>query len=232
LKPGLTGRSKSRSNAEEDGSRFGFRKETVRLVWIARKDLPSSALGGVFGPGELSPEADDSCIGCAAGGHCIGFGRGAGFNLPYLLACVGPEGKIVALDYSEGMLAAAQRKAQRHGWKNVNFVKADATQMDMEANILDGAICTFGLSAMPGELGALQRVAKAMKPGARFVAFDAKPFTGWGSVMNPISQPLFKYSTNWDYRKDAVASLRSVFSVLEVQEHNSGCNYIAVGRKS
>jgi demethylmenaquinone methyltransferase/2-methoxy-6-polyprenyl-1,4-benzoquinol methylase len=157
---------------------------------------------------------------------------GAGFNLPYLQACVGPEGKIVALDYSEGMLAAAQRKAQRHGWKNVNFVKADATQMDMEANILDGAICTFGLSAMPGELGALQRVAKAMKPGARFVAFDAKPFTGWGSVMNPISQPLFKYSTNWDYRKDAVASLRSVFSVLEVQEHNSGCNYIAVGRKS
>jgi len=157
---------------------------------------------------------------------------GAGFNLPYLRECVGPKGTIVALDDSEGMLHAAQREAQAHGWKNVKFVQADATQMDLEANSLDGAICTFGLSAMHGELAALQRVAMAMRPGARFVAFDAKPFTGWGRVLNPISQPLFKYSTNWDYRKDVIASLQSVFGVLEVEEYNSGCNYIAVGRKS
>lgn len=156
---------------------------------------------------------------------------GAGFNLPYLWECVGPEGTIIALDYSEGMLAAARKKAQAQGWTNIKFVQADATQMDMEANSLDGAICTFGMSAMPGEQDALQRVAKAMKPGARFVAFDAKPFTGWGRVMNPISQPLFKYSTNWDYKKDIMASLQSVFPVLEVEEYNSGCNYIAVGRK-
>jgi demethylmenaquinone methyltransferase/2-methoxy-6-polyprenyl-1,4-benzoquinol methylase len=157
---------------------------------------------------------------------------GAGFNLPDLRAYVGPEGKIIALDYSEGMLAAARVRAQKHGWTNIEFVQADATQMTLEPNSLDGAICTFGLSAMPGELAALQRVAKAMKPGARFVAFDAKPCTGWGRVLNPISKPIFKYATNWNYSKDVHASLRAVFGSVEVEEHNSGLNYIAVGCKS
>jgi demethylmenaquinone methyltransferase/2-methoxy-6-polyprenyl-1,4-benzoquinol methylase len=138
----------------------------------------------------------------------------------------------VALDYSYGMLAAARKKAEKHGWTNIEFVQADATQMDLEPNSLDGAICTFGLSAMPGELAALQRAANAMKPGARFVAFDAKPFTGWGRVLNPISKPIFKYATNWNYAKDTVASLREVFGVVEVEEYNSGLNYIAICRKS
>jgi demethylmenaquinone methyltransferase/2-methoxy-6-polyprenyl-1,4-benzoquinol methylase len=166
------------------------------------------------------------------GDTVLDLASGAGFNLPYLRECVGPEGKIVALDYSEGMLSAAMKKAEKLGWTNIEFVRADAAQMDLEPNSLDGVICTFGLSAMPGELAALQRVAKAMKPGTRFVAFDAKPFTGWGRVINPVSQPLFKYATNWDYSKDTIASLRSVFGAVEVEEHNGGCNYVAVGRKS
>jgi ubiquinone/menaquinone biosynthesis C-methylase UbiE len=156
---------------------------------------------------------------------------GAGFNLPYLRECVGPAGKILALDYSEGMLATARKKAEKCGWTNIEFLQADAAQIDLEPNCLDGAICSFGLSAMPGELAAVQRVAKAMKSGARFVAFDAKLFTGWGRIINPINQPLFKYATNWNYSKDTIASLRSVFNLLEVEEYNSGCNYIAVGRK-
>jgi demethylmenaquinone methyltransferase/2-methoxy-6-polyprenyl-1,4-benzoquinol methylase len=166
------------------------------------------------------------------GDTVLDLASGAGFNLPYLRESVGPDGKIVALDYSYGMLAAARKKAEKHGWTNIEFVQADATQMDLEPNSLDGAICTFGLSAMPGELAALQRVAKALKPGARFVAFDAKPFTGWGSVLNPISKPIFKYATNWNYAKDTVASLREIFGVVEVEEHNSGLNYIAICRKS
>jgi len=157
---------------------------------------------------------------------------GAGFNLPDLRACVGPGGKIIALDYSEGMLAAARARAQKRGWTNIEFMQADATQIDLPPNSLDGVLCTFGLSAMPGELAALQRVANAMKPGARFVAFDAKPFTGWGRFLNPVSKPIFKYATNWNYSKDIPASLRAVFGAVDVEEHNSGLNYIAICHKA
>jgi demethylmenaquinone methyltransferase/2-methoxy-6-polyprenyl-1,4-benzoquinol methylase len=166
------------------------------------------------------------------GDTVLDLASGAGFNLPHLRECVGPAGKIVALDYSEGMLAAARKKVEKRGWTNIEFLQADATRIDLEPNSLDGAICTFGLSAMPGELAALQRVARALKHGARFVAFDAKPFTGCGRIANPIGKPLFKYTTNWDYSKDIIASLRSVFHLLEVEEHNSGLNYLAVGCRS
>jgi ubiquinone/menaquinone biosynthesis C-methylase UbiE len=165
------------------------------------------------------------------GNTILDLASGAGFNLPYIRECVGPAGKILALDYSQGMLATARKKAEQYGWTNIEFLQADATQIELEPESLDGAICTFGLSAIPGELAALQRVAKALKPGANFVAFDAKPFSGWGRVINPFHQPLFKYMTNWDYSKDTIASLRSVFPQLEVNEFNSGCNFLAVGRK-
>jgi ubiquinone/menaquinone biosynthesis C-methylase UbiE len=165
------------------------------------------------------------------GNTILDLASGAGFNLPYIRECVGPTGKILALDYSQGMLATARKKAEKFGWANIEFLQADATQINLEPESLDGAICTFGLSAMPGELAALQRVARALKHGANFVAFDAKPFTGCGRIINPISQPLFKYTTNWNYSKDTIASLRSVFHLVEVEEFNSGCNYLAVGSK-
>jgi demethylmenaquinone methyltransferase/2-methoxy-6-polyprenyl-1,4-benzoquinol methylase len=172
-----------------------------------------------------------AAMGIKQGDTVLDLACGAGVNLPYLRECVGPEGRILALDYSEGMLAAARAKAEKRGWANIEFMQADATQMELPPHSLDSAICTFGLSAMPNERAALQRVAKAMKDGARFVAFDAKPFTGWGRIINPLNQPIFKYTTNWNYSKDVLASLRAVFGDVEVEEHNSGCNYLAVGRK-
>lgn len=81
---------------------------------------------------------------------------------------------------------------------------------------------------MPGEAEALRRVASALKPGARFVILDCKAFTGWARVFNPLIGPLFKYTTNWDYEKDVVSVIRSVFQDVRIREFHAGCNYIAV----
>ena len=101
----------------------------------------------------------------------------------------------------------------------------------LPAECLDGAICTFGLSAMPGELAALRRVAAALKPGACLVVLDAKTFTGWARIFNPVAGPLFQYTTNWNYKKDVVGCIGVVFSQVRVEEFNSGCNFIAVARR-
>ncbi len=156
---------------------------------------------------------------------------GAGVNLPHLAELVGPSGRILAVDYSEGMIDAARDKAKLNGWANIEFVRADAARLDLPPEILDGAICTFGLSAMQGELDALRRIAAALKANAKFVAFDAKRFTGWARIINPLAGPLFKYTTNWNYKKDVIYSIREVFGEVEVREYNSGCNFIAIARK-
>ncbi len=70
-----------------------------------------------------------------------------------------------------------------------------------------------------------------MKPGANFVALDAKAFTGVARVFNPIAGPIFKYTTNWDYRKDVLRNIREVFGEVSVVEYNSGCNFIACREK-
>lgn len=156
---------------------------------------------------------------------------GTGVNLPHLLSAVGPAGKITAVDYSEGMLDAARSRAQSNGWSNIEFRQEDAARLQLPADSLDAAICTFGLSAMPGELAALQMLATALKPGARFVVLDAKAFTGMARVFNPIAGPLFKYTTNWDYKKDVIACIRKVFAHTEIQEFNCGSNFVAIARK-
>jgi len=173
-----------------------------------------------------------AALGLKSGDTVLDLACGTGFNHAQLARQVGPGGRVIALDYSAGMLVEARRRAQKGGWRQIEFVEADATQPVLNRGSLDAALCTFGLSAMPGETEAIRQVARALKPGALFVVFDAKPFTGLLRLLNPIVQPLFGYSTNWNYTKDVIAALQAAFVEIEVEEHNSGCNYIAVCRTS
>ncbi|MDY0281963.1 MAG: class I SAM-dependent methyltransferase [Salinivirgaceae bacterium] len=165
------------------------------------------------------------------GDTVLDLGCGNGVNLALLHKAVGATGRILALDYSEGMLILAKSIAQKHGWKNIEFIQADAAQIELPGNSLDGVVCSFALSAMPGEDFAVQRVAAALKPGRKFVVFDAKLFTGFGRVLNLIACPVFKYITNWNYQKDVIGALRQLFANTVVTEFNSGCNFIAVAVK-
>ena len=170
-------------------------------------------------------------LGLKPGDTVLDLACGMGVNLPALVRIVGASGRIIALDYSDGMLNAARATAQRMGWDNVEFIRADAAATEWTPESLDGALCTFALSAMPGERAALQRVARALKPGTRFVALDSKAFTGPARVFNPITGPMFKYTTNWDYHKDVPAAIREAFPQVEVKEWHQGANFIAVARK-
>jgi ubiquinone/menaquinone biosynthesis C-methylase UbiE len=170
-------------------------------------------------------------IGLRTGDIVLDLACGAGVNLAGLEARVGGAGKIIALDYSPGMLDTARARSREQGWTNIEFRLGDAACLELPVECLDGAICTFGLSAMPGELAALRRVAEALKPGTCLVVLDAKTFTGWARILNPVAGPLFQYSTNWNYKKDVVGCIRATFDEVQVAEYNSGCNFIAVARR-
>ncbi len=165
------------------------------------------------------------------GDTVLDLGCGSGVNLVHLHEVVGPAGKIIALDYSEEMLAVAKALAVENGWRNIQFIQGDAAKVELPRHSLDGAVCTFVLSAMPGEDAAIRTVATALKPHRKFVVFDAKPFTGIGRILNPITYLVFKYITNWNYRKNVVGILRQHFPNMVVTEFNSGCNFIAVAQQ-
>ena len=62
----------------------------------------------------------------------VDIGSGSGRNLPLLREAVGEGGEIIAVDWSPRMLDAARDRANRNGWSNVRFLRADAATLTPE----------------------------------------------------------------------------------------------------
>ncbi|WP_418282196.1 class I SAM-dependent methyltransferase [Halorubrum sp. DTA98] len=56
----------------------------------------------------------------------VEMGCGTGSNLPYLRDRVGPEGTVIGLDVSSGVVARARDRIAAAGWGNVHVALADA----------------------------------------------------------------------------------------------------------
>ena len=74
-----------------------------------------------------------------AGANVLDVGSGTGVLIPYLHAKVGAQGKIIAVDFSEKMLAKAQEKFATLG--NIKFCVGDVLEMELPAENYDIVIC-------------------------------------------------------------------------------------------
>ena len=158
---------------------------------------------------------------------------GPGANFGLLRQAVGENGRVVGIDYSEGMLRTARKRAEKRGWENVELVRADAARSVFRDGAFDGAVCTMSMSAIPDHESAIWNARRSLKPNAKLAVMDSAEFGGVMRVLNPLIHILFKYTTNWDYRKDIVGSLGDEFGAgnVEVERYNSESMYVAVGTK-
>jgi len=159
---------------------------------------------------------------------------GSGANFGLLRRAVGDEGRVVGVDYSEGMLRRARKRAKKRGWGNVELVRGDAARNAFRDGAFDGAVCTMSMSAIPDHESAMRNAHRSLKPGARLAVMDSADFGGVMRVLNPLIHLVFKYTTNWDYRKDIVGSLEDVFGDenVSVEWYNSESMYVAVATYS
>ncbi|MCH7496600.1 MAG: class I SAM-dependent methyltransferase [Candidatus Marinimicrobia bacterium] len=99
-----------------------------------------------------------------------------GIGEPSLTAArrVGPGGKVVATDPSEGMLQIASDRAAEAGLPNVEFLNLDAGGLSFGEGAFDAATCRWGLMFVPDLRAALQGIRQTLKPGGKFVS------TVWG----------------------------------------------------
>jgi S-adenosylmethionine-diacylgycerolhomoserine-N-methlytransferase len=91
-------------------------------------------------------------LGPMPGATVIDLGCGTGLNFGWLHNAVAPDGRIIGIDDSPSMLAAARRRIDRCGWADVTLARADITRLDDEvratARDADAFVATFVLSLL------------------------------------------------------------------------------------
>ena len=60
------------------------------------------------------------------GDTVVEIGCGTGLNFSRLIDCVGPEGKLIGVDLTPGMLREAANRVRRNSWSNVDLIQHDA----------------------------------------------------------------------------------------------------------
>jgi S-adenosylmethionine-diacylgycerolhomoserine-N-methlytransferase len=103
----------------------------------------------------------------------VACGTGASFAL--IQQRIGPAGELVGIDLTPEMLARARARVSRHGWTNVRLLDRDicAPPDDALGAPFDAAICTLGLSVIPGWERAWEAMLALVRPGGRVAVMDA-----------------------------------------------------------
>ncbi|WP_134669194.1 class I SAM-dependent methyltransferase [Halorussus marinus] len=153
-------------------------REAAAQQFYARwADLYDVLARSTPGLGRLRGRAADA-LALEPGDTVVEMGCGTGANLPHLRERVGPEGRVVGVDFTRGMLARARDRIEREGWANVHLVRADAAEVEFREAV-DAVLATFvvGMLADPG--AAVDRWADLLAPGGRIALLDAAQTARW-----------------------------------------------------
>jgi ubiquinone/menaquinone biosynthesis C-methylase UbiE len=108
--------------------------------------------------------------GVERGGRFLDVGTGTGLVALEAVRRMGPKGKVVGIDLSEGMLVVARAKASVAGLTNrVEFRRMDAEALKLEDRSFDVVVSLFALFHLPNPLTALQEMYRVLRPGGRVV---------------------------------------------------------------
>ena len=100
-------------------------------------------------------------------GYCVlDIGSGTGVLLPFLMAELGDEGKIVALDFSAEMLGQAKAKSFQ---PIVDFAQADVIAIPLADNSMDLAMCNSAFPHFNDKARALREIARVLRNNGRLV---------------------------------------------------------------
>src|SRR5262245_22046858 len=84
----------------------------------------------------------------APGSDVLEIGCGTGLNFKYVIEAQQSRGRLVGLDFSADMLRRAERRVSARGWRNIDLVQADATQMSLGRQF-DAILFGYSLTMIP-----------------------------------------------------------------------------------
>jgi demethylmenaquinone methyltransferase/2-methoxy-6-polyprenyl-1,4-benzoquinol methylase len=112
-------------------------------------------------------------LGLHAGDSVIDLACGTGLNFPLIEEVIGTDGRIVGVDLTDAMLAQAQDRVEKNGWRNIRLVQADAVDFDFPTEV-DAILSTYALTQVPECAEVIAHGAAALSEGGRWVVLDLK----------------------------------------------------------
>lgn len=108
--------------------------------------------------------------GIEPGQRVLEVGAGTGDQTLLVAKAVGPEGRVVATDLSERMLAVARSRVEAAGFGNVEFLAGEVAALPLDDESFDAAVAGFMLMFAPEPEAVAAAVYRRLSPGGRFVA--------------------------------------------------------------
>ena len=148
--------------------------------WARLYDLVAVHTPGI---GSLRAAAVDR-LNPQPGETVVEMGCGTGANLPLLREQVGPEGRVLGVDISPGVLRVAADRIDRAGWQNVGVLRGDATRPPLAVGEVDAVFASLVAGMVTEPADVVDEWAALVGSGGRLGLLDL------ARSSNPRARPL------------------------------------------
>jgi arsenite methyltransferase len=155
--------------AREPGGMYNFRvgrdfAEALGYPADLLDELPRSASEAFTGVASASLLAQP-----AAGETVVDLGSGGGLDLSVLARKVGPDGRVVGVDFAPDMVARARATLEQLGVQQAEVLEADAEDTGLPDGFADYVVINGLVNLSPDKRAVLAEIARLLRPGGRLL---------------------------------------------------------------
>ncbi len=168
--------------------------------------------------------------------HWVDLGAGTGANLEHAADRVPMLSRVTLVDLSPSLLEVARRRVHDRGWRNVDVLHADVTNVQ-PAQPADVVTFSYSLTMIPDWYQAIDHALSLLKPGGtlgvtdffvsrKYPGADA-PSHGW---LTRTFWPAWFACDNVFLNPDLLPYLQSKLETVDLAESRSKVPYLPLGR--